>query len=75
MRTPDRSAFVFARSYDMSDPLIKVFSSNDLADRTHVDPGSVRFRVRSPASVRGDTNPVTGLGASAQEALDRAGMA
>lgn len=65
----------FTRSYDMVDPLIRVLGSDDLAEHTHVDPGSVRFRVQLPTSVRGDTNPVVGLGASAQQALDRAGMA
>ena len=53
----------FERLYDMSDDRIRVLRQSDLADKTHVEAGSVSYRVRFPSQVRGDLNPVAGMAA------------
>lgn len=58
-RRPFRLAF--ARSYDMSDDSIELFSTEELRQRPYIDIDSLRLRVNFPARVRGDVNPMNGL--------------
>ncbi|NKY38106.1 PD-(D/E)XK motif protein [Cellulomonas septica] len=51
----------FERLYDLGDDRIKLLRSTDMEGVSHVDPGSVSFRVRLPTRVRGDINPISGL--------------
>ena len=53
----------FARSYDMSDPVIHLLTTDDLRARPFIDGDSVRLRVSFPNKVTGDLNPVVGLSA------------
>jgi hypothetical protein len=61
----------FVRCYDMGDEAIRVLRSDVLSDASHIDPQSVRFRLRLPPQVRGDLNPVVGLGEVARSILSR----
>jgi hypothetical protein len=51
----------FERLYDLSDQRIKLLGASDVADASNVDQNSVSYRVRLPAKVRGDVNPVAGM--------------
>lgn len=51
----------FERLYDMTDDRIRILRSRDLQDVTHIDPGSVSFRITLPTQVNGDFNPATGF--------------
>jgi hypothetical protein len=65
-----RTAFV--RSYDMKDPAIKVLRSSDMTPFSMVDRTSVEFTLTLPVQVKGDLNPMVGLGPAAQELLRQA---
>jgi|SRR5579862_7127381 len=60
----------FARGYDMTDPAIRLLTTDDLRARPFIDGHSLRIRVNLPDQVRGDLNPVVGLTAVALEILD-----
>lgn len=64
----------FARAYDVSDRLVRLFTTEDLRARPFVDGGSMRLRVNFPDQVDGDNNPVAGLGAVAQHLLSISGL-
>lgn len=49
----------FFRAYDMADGAIEVLRRHDVAAHSHIDIGSVRFRVDLPVAVSGG-NPVVG---------------
>lgn len=49
----------FFRAYDMASEAIKVMRTRDLVDHSHVDVGSVSFRVQLPATLSAG-NPVSG---------------
>lgn len=51
----------FERSYDMLDDAIRVLRSEQLDGLTHIEAGSVSYRVNLPNQVRGDLNPRAGL--------------
>ena len=55
-----RFYFRFERMYDMSDTRLQLLTSRHLAGLTHMDPGSVNFRVVLPDRVRGALNPTNG---------------
>lgn len=73
----DHSAFgrhlrtTFVRCYDMRDEAVRVLRSTILDELSHVEPGSVHFRLRLPTQLRGDINPVVGLEATAKVILQR----
>lgn len=49
----------FFRGYDMTDDLVQVLRRHDVAERAHVDIGSVKYRVDLPATLSMG-NPVVG---------------
>ncbi|MCT1363583.1 MULTISPECIES: PD-(D/E)XK motif protein [unclassified Microbacterium] len=49
----------FFRGYDMTDDLVQVLRRHDVAERVHVDVGSVNYRVDLPATLSA-SNPVAG---------------
>lgn len=51
----------FERLYDLSDDRIALLLTSDIAHASCVDPDSISYRVRLPAKVRGDINPVAGM--------------
>lgn len=51
----------FVRAYDMTDENVAVIRSDDVAERQHVNPRSLRFAVQLPVTVSGDVNPIIGL--------------
>lgn len=57
----------FARGYDMTDPAIRLLTTDDLRARPLVDANSVRVRVNFPDRVTGDVNPVAGLATCASQ--------
>ena len=59
----------FVRAYDMGDSNIHVIRHIDLADKTHVLPGTVSFEIDLPDRVSGDINPVTDVFALARTFL------
>lgn len=69
-----RWAFKFARAYDMADSDIRVLRSADLVAFPMLDAASVSFVVSLPTQVRGDMNPVVGLGSFVEKALTLAGL-
>ena len=56
----------WVRSYDMSDPEIKVLRPGDVAGFVHVDTKSLTYSLTLPEHVHGDINPVHGLGKLAE---------
>ena len=63
----------FERLYDMDDMSIRLLRSKDLEHATHIDQGSVTFRVRLPQKVRGDVNPLSGMGPITGRIIDLMG--
>lgn len=63
----------FCRTYDMTDPAIEVLRTEDVEQRSLVDPASVRFEIDLPDRVSGDTNPVVGLPQMASRILTSVG--
>ena len=63
----------FARCYDMSDTAIHVLRSDDIRRRPFTDIESIRFRINLPDQVRGDVNPLHGLGRCTQHMLAKLG--
>lgn len=51
----------FERLYDMTDNRVHILQSRDVQDITHIDPGSVSFRIALPTQVNGDLNPTNGF--------------
>lgn len=51
----------FERLYDLDDDRIRLLLSPDVAIATNVDVDSISYRIRLPAQVRGDINPVAGI--------------
>lgn len=51
----------FCRTYDMTDPAMRVLRTEDIAPRSMVDPTTVTFEVELPDRVTGDANPAVGL--------------
>ena len=48
----------FDRLYEMSDQEILIPRSRDLTEFHHLVPGSIRFDIKLPDSIRGESNPV-----------------
>lgn len=61
----------FERLYDLSDERIRIIRSADIDHAAHVELNSVNFRVRLPARVRGDLNPIAGMSNAARHLLER----
>jgi len=53
----------FERLYDLADKHVHLLRSPDVREATHVEIDSIGYRVRLPAKVRGDLNPVAGMSA------------
>jgi len=58
----------FFRAYDMSDNAVQVLRRSDVVAHSHVDVGSVRFRIDLPTAVSA-SNPVTGANRVARAIL------
>ena len=56
----------FVRCYDMTDELISLPKSGDLAPYTMMQTSTVQFSITLPTQVRGDVNPCVGLAAVAE---------
>ncbi|WP_062308023.1 PD-(D/E)XK motif protein [Demequina subtropica] len=70
----DRFDVRFARLYDLTDPLIKLPTRDDLSGFEHMQLDSLSFRIQLPERVNGDLNPIRTLPDSASHLLARAGL-
>lgn len=52
----------FERLYDLTDEQVRLVRRSDVEHARHVDAESMTFRVRLPKKVRGELNPVSGMG-------------
>ncbi len=68
-----RFRLAFARGYDMSDPSIRLLTTDDMRARPFIDLDSLRLRVNLPDQVSGDLNPVVGLSHCVKWVQDRCG--
>lgn len=53
----------FERLYDLADDRLHLLRSSDVEHASHVETGSISYRVRLPTKVRGDVNPIAGMSA------------
>ena len=60
----------FERLYDLGDDRLHLLRGPDIEHASHVEAGSIRYRVRLPTKVRGDVNPIAGMSAIVSR-LDR----
>lgn len=51
----------FERLYDVADDRLRLLRSLDVEHASHVETGSISYRVRLPTKVRGDVNPIAGM--------------
>jgi hypothetical protein len=56
----------FARGYDVTDPAIRLLTTDDVRARPFIETDSLRMRVNFPDRVNGDVNPLVGLSRCAQ---------
>lgn len=58
----------FVRGYDLSDDAVALLTTDDLRARPFIEAESLHVRVSFPDRIRGDINPVVGLGRCAERA-------
>lgn len=69
-----RFALTWARLYDLTDPAIRLITSETVGDLVHVVPASIAFSVSLPETISGDINPVVGLPEVVEKLLNDAGF-